>query len=74
MRPLNKDEQDGELIVKKVSNDSLTINGHTFTFDSVADMESNQASLRFYLNFYSFKQRRLACERNTQFLWFIPCR
>ncbi|XP_057547481.1 kinesin-like protein KIN-12B [Amaranthus tricolor] len=45
MRPLNKDEQDGELIVKKVSNDSLTINGHTFTFDSVADMESNQIDI-----------------------------
>ncbi|XP_021745638.1 kinesin-like protein KIN-12B [Chenopodium quinoa] len=45
MRPLNKDERDGEMIVKKVSNDSLTINDHTFTFDSVADMEATQLDI-----------------------------
>lgn len=48
MRPLNKDEQDGELIVNKVSNDSLTINEHKFTFDSVADMEATQASFEIF--------------------------
>ncbi|XP_010673319.2 kinesin-like protein KIN-12B [Beta vulgaris subsp. vulgaris] len=45
MRPLNKDEQDGDLIVNKVSNDSLTINEHKFTFDSVADMEATQLDI-----------------------------
>lgn len=49
MRPLNKDERDGEMIVKKISNDSLIINDHTFTFDSVADMEATQASLSFII-------------------------
>ncbi|KNA24096.1 hypothetical protein SOVF_019010 [Spinacia oleracea] len=45
MRPLNKDERDGEMIVKKISNDSLIINDHTFTFDSVADMEATQLDI-----------------------------
>lgn len=44
MRPLNKDEEDGEMIAQKVANDSVSINGQTFTFDSVADMESTQVS------------------------------
>ncbi|KAH9605673.1 hypothetical protein KSS87_021524 [Heliosperma pusillum] len=35
MRPLNKDEEDDEMIVQKMSNDSLSINGHTFTYDSL---------------------------------------
>ena len=43
MRPLNKDEEEGEMIVQKISNDSLSIAGHTFTFDSIADYESAQA-------------------------------
>lgn len=42
MRPLNKEEYEGEMIVQKVANDSLSINGQTFTFDSVADMEATQ--------------------------------
>ncbi|KDO52835.1 hypothetical protein CISIN_1g0006992mg, partial [Citrus sinensis] len=42
MRPLNKEENEGEMIVQKVADDSLSINGHTFTFDSVADMEATQ--------------------------------
>lgn len=42
MRPLNKEEDEGEMIVQKVADDSLSINGHTFTFDSVADMEATQ--------------------------------
>ena len=46
MRPLHKDEEDGEVIVQKVSNDSLSIDGQTFTFDYVADTEATQASLR----------------------------
>lgn len=43
MRPLNKDEEEGETIIQKVSDDSLSINGQTFTFDSVADAQSTQA-------------------------------
>ncbi|GAB4844042.1 TRAFAC class myosin-kinesin ATPase super [Ancistrocladus abbreviatus] len=44
MRPLNKDEEGGEMIVQKLSNDSLLINGQTFTFDSIADAGASQAS------------------------------
>lgn len=48
MRPLSKEEE-GEMIVQKVSNDSLTIDGQSFTFDSVADPEASQA--RFFVLF-----------------------
>uniref|UniRef100_A0A7N0ZWY7 Kinesin motor domain-containing protein n=1 Tax=Kalanchoe fedtschenkoi TaxID=63787 RepID=A0A7N0ZWY7_KALFE len=44
MRPLNKEEE-GEMIVEKVSGDSLTINGHSFTFDSVADIDATQQDI-----------------------------
>jgi kinesin family protein 15 len=42
MRPLRNDKDEGDPIVQKISGDSLTINGHTFTFDSVADVDSTQ--------------------------------
>ncbi|KAJ9187052.1 hypothetical protein P3X46_002548 [Hevea brasiliensis] len=45
MRPLNKDEEEGEMIVQKVSDDSLSINGQTLTFDSVADTQSTQLDI-----------------------------
>ncbi|GAB4851856.1 Kinesin-like protein KIN-12B [Ancistrocladus abbreviatus] len=45
MRPLNKDEESGEMIVQKLSNDSLSVNGQTFTFDSVADPGASQADI-----------------------------
>lgn len=44
MRPScgdNKDE--GDSIVQKLSSDSLSINGHNFTFDSVAQTDATQA-------------------------------
>uniref|UniRef100_A0A1J3GK69 Kinesin-like protein KIN12B n=5 Tax=Noccaea caerulescens TaxID=107243 RepID=A0A1J3GK69_NOCCA len=41
MKPPSKGEEE-EMIVKKISNDALTINEHTFTFDSIADPESTQ--------------------------------
>lgn len=44
MRPPNKAEEEGEAIAEKISADSLSILGKTFTFDSVADAESTQAS------------------------------
>lgn len=44
MRPPSKEEEEGELLVKKISSDSLSINGQTFTFDSVADVEAMQVS------------------------------
>ncbi|CAI0453161.1 unnamed protein product, partial [Linum tenue] len=44
MRPLSKDEE-GELTVQKLSHDSLSINGHNFTFDSVADIEATQQDI-----------------------------
>ncbi|KAM0940907.1 putative plus-end-directed kinesin ATPase [Dioscorea sansibarensis] len=37
MRPVNKDEEEGEQIVQKISSSSVSILDHTFTFDSVAD-------------------------------------
>ncbi|CBI17294.3 unnamed protein product, partial [Vitis vinifera] len=45
MRPPNKDEEEGEVIAQKMSGDSLSILGQTFTFDSVADAESTQANI-----------------------------
>ncbi|KAK9141043.1 hypothetical protein Scep_010724 [Stephania cephalantha] len=45
MRPLNKEEEEEEMIVQKLGNDSLSILGHTFTFDSVADPESSQQDI-----------------------------
>ncbi|KAL8217308.1 hypothetical protein R6Q57_024145 [Mikania cordata] len=42
MRPPNKNEEEGEVVVQKMSGDSLTILGQPFTFDSVADATSNQ--------------------------------
>lgn len=45
MRPPNMDEEEGEMIVQKNSADSLSVVGQTFTFDSVADFNSTQASL-----------------------------
>ncbi|KAF9618894.1 hypothetical protein IFM89_002889 [Coptis chinensis] len=45
MRPLNKNEEEGEMIVQKVSSDSLSILNQTFTFDSVADADSSQQEI-----------------------------
>ncbi|KAK4354923.1 hypothetical protein RND71_027117 [Anisodus tanguticus] len=45
MRPLTKDEEEGEVVVQKASNDSLSIAGHTFTFDSIADTQSTQVDI-----------------------------
>ncbi|GAV58960.1 Kinesin domain-containing protein/Kinesin-related domain-containing protein [Cephalotus follicularis] len=45
MRPPNKDEETGEIIVQKSSNDSLSINGQAFTFDSVADTVATQLDI-----------------------------
>ncbi|XP_062109279.1 kinesin-like protein KIN-12B [Humulus lupulus] len=45
MRPPRNDRDEGGMIVEKLSSDSLTINGQTFTFDSVADPEATQLDL-----------------------------
>lgn len=45
MRPAGKDDEDTELIVEKVANDSLTISDKDFTFDYVADPEATQARI-----------------------------
>ena len=39
------------MIVKKISSDALTINDHTFTFDSIADPDSTQVSYHLLLLF-----------------------
>ncbi|CAN1182467.1 Kinesin-like protein KIN-12A [Linum perenne] len=44
MRPSSKDDE-GELTVQKLSHDSLCINGQTFRFDSVADIEATQQEI-----------------------------
>ncbi|KAG2406913.1 Kinesin-like protein [Vigna angularis] len=45
MRPLCPDKDEGDPTVQKVSNDSLSINGHNFTFDSVADTAATQLDI-----------------------------
>ncbi|KAL2530140.1 Kinesin-like protein KIN12B [Forsythia ovata] len=45
IRPPNKVEEDGATVVQKISNESLSIAGQTFTFDSVADIESTQIDI-----------------------------
>ncbi|XP_031263558.1 kinesin-like protein KIN-12A isoform X1 [Pistacia vera] len=42
MRLVNKEQKEGEMIVQNVGNDTLEINGQTFTFDSVAEIDSTQ--------------------------------
>lgn len=52
---MSQDKDDGDPIVQKISGDSLSINGHTFTFDSVADVDSTQVWFLFLLIWnYSF--------------------
>ncbi|KAI4369777.1 hypothetical protein MLD38_018182 [Melastoma candidum] len=45
MRPQNQGEQEGDLVLQKLSADSLAINGQTFTFDAVADVEATQVAI-----------------------------
>ncbi|XP_024986608.1 kinesin-like protein KIN-12A [Cynara cardunculus var. scolymus] len=45
MRPANKNEEEGEMIVQKTSGESLSIVGQPFTFDSVADGASTQVDI-----------------------------
>ncbi|KAL3635015.1 TRAFAC class myosin-kinesin ATPase superfamily [Castilleja foliolosa] len=42
VRPPHKEEEDGGNVVQKSTEDSLTISGQTFTFDSIADIHSRQ--------------------------------
>ena len=46
MRPVCPDKDEGDPTVQKVSNDSLSINGHNFTFDFVADTWATQAGFQ----------------------------
>ncbi|XVF84523.1 hypothetical protein PTKIN_Ptkin17bG0043800 [Pterospermum kingtungense] len=45
MRPPIKEEEEGDTIVQKISSDSLSINGQTFTFDSVANTDATQLDI-----------------------------
>ncbi|KAI4344893.1 hypothetical protein L6164_012075 [Bauhinia variegata] len=45
MRPLCPEKDEGDPIVQKISSDSLSINGQTFTFDSVADTDATQLDI-----------------------------
>ncbi|XVF28968.1 hypothetical protein REPUB_Repub15cG0079200 [Reevesia pubescens] len=45
MRPPIKEEEEGETIVQKITSDSLSINGQTFTFDSVANTDATQLDI-----------------------------
>ncbi|KAF8014161.1 hypothetical protein BT93_H0106 [Corymbia citriodora subsp. variegata] len=45
MRPQSNDEEEGDMIVQKVSTDAVTFNGQTFTFDAVADTEASQLDM-----------------------------
>ncbi|XP_022735005.1 kinesin-like protein KIN-12B [Durio zibethinus] len=45
MRPPIKEEEEGDMIVQKITTDSLSINGQTFTFDSVANTDATQLDI-----------------------------
>ncbi|KAL6582126.1 TRAFAC class myosin-kinesin ATPase superfamily [Orobanche minor] len=45
LRPPTKEEEDGGNVVQKITEDSLTISGQTFTFDSTADIDSKQIDI-----------------------------
>ncbi|KAB2032155.1 hypothetical protein ES319_D05G352500v1 [Gossypium barbadense] len=45
MRPPIKEEEEGETIVQKITGDSLSISGQTFTFDSVANSDATQLDI-----------------------------
>ncbi|GMI70476.1 hypothetical protein like AT3G23670 [Hibiscus trionum] len=45
MRPPVKEVEEGETIVQKLTSDSLSINGQTFTFDSVASSDATQRDM-----------------------------
>ena len=49
MRPPIKEEEEGDTIVQKITDDSLNINGQTFTFDSVANTDATQALIALFL-------------------------
>lgn len=51
VRPPTKEEEDGGHVVEKTTEDSLTISGQTFTFDSIADIHSKQARLISHCRF-----------------------
>lgn len=44
MRPPSEEEEESDLIVQKISSDSISILDHVFTFDSVADTAANQVT------------------------------
>lgn len=50
MRPPSKEEEYGDLIVEKISSNSVSILDHTFTFDSVADTSSTQVNLKRHIS------------------------
>ncbi|KAK8578487.1 hypothetical protein V6N13_100324 [Hibiscus sabdariffa] len=52
MRPLVKEEEEGGMIVQKLTSDSLSINGQRFTFDSVASSDATQALFSFFFPFF----------------------
>ncbi|XP_019166346.1 PREDICTED: kinesin-like protein KIN-12B isoform X1 [Ipomoea nil] len=45
MRPPTNGEEDGDMTVQKISSNCVSITGHTFTFDSVADTQSTQLDI-----------------------------
>lgn len=51
MKPLKGGEAEDDLIVQKISSNSVSVLDHTFTYDSVADTRSTQVSLFLCYNF-----------------------
>ena len=49
VRPPIKEDEEGETIVQKITSDSLSINGQTLTFDSVANTDTTQALMGLFL-------------------------
>ena len=48
MRPPIKEDEEGDTIVQKITDDSLNINGQTFTFDSVANTDATQVLIGLF--------------------------
>lgn len=49
IRPANGHEREGDQLVTKVSDDSVTVGDRKFAFDSVLDSKSNQVSTWLYV-------------------------
>lgn len=43
LKPLSNDKDEGDSVIQKISNSSLSINSHSFAFDSILHADATQA-------------------------------